>query len=42
MSDTVGVMTEIVPVMSHVKCIYCHPTGSGFIYRGCDVISRVV
>ena len=42
MSDTVGVMTEIVPVMSQVKCIYCRHTGCGFIYRGCDVISRVV
>ena len=38
----VGVMTQIGAVMSHVKCIYFPHTGCGFIYRGCDVISRVV
>ena len=39
---TVGVMTEIVAVMSHARCLCCSHTGCGFIYRGCDVISRVV
>ena len=39
---TVVVMTQIMAVMSHVKCIHCPHTGCGFIYRGCDVISTVV
>ena len=39
---TVGVMTQIGAVMSHVKCICCPHTGCGFVYRGFDIISRVV
>ena len=38
---TVCVMTQIVTVMSHVKCICCPHTGCGFIYSGCDIISSV-
>ena len=40
--NRVGVMTEIVAVMSHVKCIGFPHAGCGFIYRGCDVICTVV
>ena len=39
---TVGVMAQIVAVMSHVKCIPFPHIGCGFIYTGCDVISTVV
>ena len=38
---TVVVMTKIVTVMSHVKCICCPHTGCGFMYRVCVVIGTV-
>ena len=38
----VCVMTQIVAVMSHVKCVCCPHTGCGFIYGGCDVLNTVV
>ena len=38
----VGVMTQIVAVISHVKCICCPHSGCAFIYKGCDVIITVV